>query len=203
VTDWQAHAVYALAWLSFGLGHSLLAGETAKQLLRPHFGAAVRVVYNVIAVVHLALVAAIGHWAFATTPPWSLPPAVRAAGIAVTVVGVVLLLVAGRGYDLGRLSGVHQLRAARRGLDEAEDEPLRTDGLHRLVRHPLYSAAFLVLWGLVEDHQSLATAVWGSVYLVIGTWAEERRLLRRYGQAYADYRRRVPAFVPWIGRAIG
>jgi len=60
--------------------------------------------------------------------------------------------------------------------------------LHRFVRHPLYSAAFLILWG--------------SVYLVVGSHFEERFLERLYGDAYADYRRRVPAFVPWKGRAI-
>lgn len=202
MTIWHAHAVYGLAWLSFGLGHSLLAGEAAKRWLRPRLGGGVRIAYNAIAIVHLAAVAAVGHWAFAATAPWPLPPALRAALLTVAAAGVVLLVVAGRGYDLGRLSGLRQLRAARQGIVEAEDEPLRTDGLHRFVRHPLYSAAFLVLWGLVDDHQSAATAAWGSVYLVIGTWAEERRLLRRYGQAYTDYRRRVPAFVPWHGRAI-
>ena len=46
----------------------------------------------------------------------------------------------------------------------------------------------------------LATAVWGSAYLVIGTAFEERKLRRLYGQAYEDYRARVPAFVPWKGR---
>lgn len=47
---------------------------------------------------------------------------------------------------------------------------------------------------------ALATAVWGSVYLLIGALYEERRLADRYGDAYVEYRRRVPAFIPWRGR---
>jgi protein-S-isoprenylcysteine O-methyltransferase Ste14 len=75
-------------------------------------------------------------------------------------------------------------------------EPLVTEGVHARIRHPLYAGAHLLLWGLVGDPLSLATATWGSIYLVIGTWCEERRLQGLYGAAYEDYRRRVPSLVP-------
>lgn len=42
-------------------------------------------------------------------------------------------------------------------------------------------------------------AVWRGVffaYTLIGTELEERKLLRQFGQDYADYRRRVPRFFP-------
>ena len=80
-------------------------------------------------------------------------------------------------------------------------EPLATGGLNAFVRHPLYSGLFLVLWARVSNDLTLATALWGSLYLVIGSRFEERRLLRVYGEAYARYRAAVPAFVPWKGRA--
>ena len=54
----------------------------------------------------------------------------------------------------------------------------------------------MILWGLVRDPVSLATAVWGSLYLMIGTYFEERKLRRLYGKAYDDYSRRVPPFIP-------
>lgn len=197
-----AHGLYALAWLSFGLSHSVLAGEAAKCRLRSRLGAAYRLTYNLVAILHLALVWWIGAITVGSFPPWTLPPACRVAGLAVAAAGVLLLIVAARDYDLGRLAGTRQLRNARGGIVEPEDEPLRTGGLHRYVRHPLYAAGFLILWGVVDDSWSLATAAWGSLYLIIGTRAEEQRLLARYGGAYADYRRRVPAFLPWKGRAI-
>ena len=183
-----AHLIYALAWLSFGLGHSLLAREGAKVRLRPVFGAGYRLAYNLFATLHIAAVYAVGAWAFrgqsdfVVVEPWGW------VFTTVHVVGWIGLLIALRGYDLGRLAGTRQIRNARLGISEPEDEPLRRDGLHRFVRHPLYSAAFLILWG--------------SVYLVVGSHFEERFLERLYGDAYADYRRRVPAFVPWKGRAI-
>jgi protein-S-isoprenylcysteine O-methyltransferase Ste14 len=155
-----------------------------------------------VAILHLALVWSVGAWVFAASGAFALPPYVGPAMTGVSVAGWLVLLVGLRGYDLGRLAGTRQIRNRRAGIDAPEDEPLRREGLHRYVRHPLYTGGFLILWGRVDGEFELATAVWGSVYLLIGTWFEERRLKRLYGPAYADYRRRVPAFIPWKGRAI-
>lgn len=46
-------------------------------------------------------------------------------------------------------------------------------------------------------------AIWASVYLLIGTYFAERRLLDRYGEAYRSYRAVTPAYIPWRGRASG
>jgi len=99
--------------------------------------------------------------------------------------------------------GGYKIHARGSGLvdNEAEDEPLRLDGLHRFVRHPLYAAGLLILWGRIGGPFELATAVWGTLYIVIGTAMEERRLARLYGADYTAYRQRVPAYVPWKGRA--
>ncbi|MEO5336227.1 MAG: isoprenylcysteine carboxylmethyltransferase family protein [Magnetospirillum sp. WYHS-4] len=185
------HLSYALAWLSFGAGHSWLASQAPKRRLAPWLGRGYRLAYNAFAACHVVAVVAFGYWLFAAparfaNPFWPL----ALAGLAVVGFGL-------KDYDLGRLLGTFQLRHP----DAPEDEPLSRDGLHRYVRHPLYAGSFLVLWGKAADEFELATAVWASLYLLIGAACEERRLLARYGQAYADYRRRVPAFVPWKGRA--
>jgi len=199
---WPGHLAYALAWASFGLGHSLLARDRVKDRLRPWLGAWYRLAYNGFAVVHIAAVWLFGRWLLGDAPAYALPEPVRLALYGVQGLGAVILLVGLTGYDLGRFGGLAQVRNHRRGVTAPEDEPLRVDGLHRYVRHPLYLGGLLLLWGNVRDPFSLATAVWGSLYLGIGTWFEERSLLRRYGRAYADYRARVPAVVPWRGRAI-
>lgn len=144
---------------------------------------------------------AIGHWLFGDRPRFAFPVAIEALRWALLLAGLGVFLVAARGYDLGRLAGTAQWRAAKEGRSLAEDEPLRTDGLHAHVRHPLYLGGLLLLWGLARDPLSLATAVWGSAYLIIGARFEERKLLRLYGETYRAYRARVPAFLPWRGRA--
>ncbi len=195
-----AHALYALAWLSFGAGHSLLAAEGVKARLRPLLGPWLRLAYNAVAVLHFALVVAAGRLLIGDAglglPAWS-----HVVLSAVHLLGWAVLLASARWYDLGRFGGLTQIRLARAGVAEPEDEPLRLDGPHRWVRHPLYLGAYLILWGAAQTEFGLATAVWGSLYLAIGTRFEERKLLRLYGDAYADYRRKVPAVIPWKGRA--
>jgi protein-S-isoprenylcysteine O-methyltransferase Ste14 len=202
VSTVEAQLIYGLAWVSFGAGHSLLAGGAAKARLGGILGGFYRFAYNLLATAHIAGVWAIGRWAFADAAPFSSPTWIDTARVAAYVAGWLLMVWALGGYDLGRFAGTRQIRNHFRGIEEPEDEPLRLDGLHRYVRHPVYAGAYLILWGNVAGPFELATAVWGSLYLAAGTAFEERRLLALYGGDYADYRRRVPSVIPWKGRVL-
>ncbi len=200
MTEIHAHILYALAWLSFGIGHSLLAGARAKAALAPALRAYYRLAYNGFAALHIAAVWLFGRWLLAGTVGFALPGAATGAMIALSVLGAAVLLLALRDYDLGRFAGTAQIRAHRQGRDEPEDEPLHVGGWHAYIRHPLYAGAYLILWGNAQDPFGLATAIWGSAYLAIGTWFEERRLLALYGEDYRRYREKVPALMPWRGK---
>jgi protein-S-isoprenylcysteine O-methyltransferase Ste14 len=191
------HLLYGLAWASFGALHSLLAAAPGRALLGRAFGAGTRLAYNAIAVFHVAAIWAFGRFLAQGAAPFGLPLWAQAGLSLLALAGAALLLLGLREYDLGRFAGTWQLRHRVPPDAEGEDEPLVTGGFHRFVRHPLYTAAFMILWGLVRDPFSLATAAWASLYLVIGTLFEERKLTRLYGQAYRDYVRRVPRFIPW------
>lgn len=197
----QAHTVYALAWLSFGGGHSVLAGAWAKGRLEPLLGAYYRLTYNLLASLHIALVWAFGGAVLGGVPSFPLEPRVETALAGISAIGWVVLVLALREYDLGCFSGLSQIRAHRRGDPPPEDETLVTGGLHRFVRHPLYLGAYMILWGGATGEFGLATAAWGSLYLYLGARFEERALLSVYGEAYRDYQGRVPAVIPWKGRS--
>ena len=197
----RAHILYALLWASFGIGHSLLADARVKARLKPFFGAGYRLAYNLFAALHILAVVGAGAWLLRDAAPFALPTALKIVQWALLGAGAGIFLVALAEYDLPRLIGTAQIKAARAGKVLDDEEALRTGGLHRYVRHPLYAGGFAVLWGRVADEATLATALWASLYLLIGTYAEERRLMARFGEAYARYRARVPAFVPWRGRA--
>jgi protein-S-isoprenylcysteine O-methyltransferase Ste14 len=174
--------------------HSILAAGSVKARLP--FGRAYRLAYNGFAIITFGGVWWTGRALLGDAPPLAVPQYCALAGNVVMVAGAVIILVALFGYDGGRFLGTTQVKSA----EAPEDEPLRTDGLHRYVRHPLYSGLFLILWGHAQTELAIATAVWASLYLLIGTWFEERRLIDRYGDAYRNYRARVPAYVPWRGR---
>jgi protein-S-isoprenylcysteine O-methyltransferase Ste14 len=195
------HFLYALLWLTFGLGHSLLADARIKARLKPYFRAGYRLAYNLFALLHVALIVSAGYWLLGDGAPFERPDWLRAGQWVPTALGAGVLFAALFGYDLGRFAGTAQLSASAQGRFLDDEEPLRLSGFHRYVRHPLYSGAFLLLWGRVADEFTLATALWASLYLWIGSRFEEKRLLARFGDLYARYREKVPAFFPWKGRA--
>ena len=195
------HAFYAALWLSFALGHSFLAHEPLRRAWKALFGHGARLAYNAVALIHILAVAAVGRFVLFAEPAFVVPAPVVALQLGLALAGGVLLLVAARSYDMGRFSGLHQLRHrtddAPPPADPGEDEePLHTGGLHARIRHPLYSAGMLLLWGLAHDEAGIATALWGTLYFLIGARCEEHRLIRLFGERYRAYRRQVPAYMP-------
>jgi hypothetical protein len=74
------HALYALAWLAFGLGHSLLAG-------RVWLGRWSRLAYNAVAIASFAGVSAAGAATLADRPVFDLPGPALAGLAAVHLAG--------------------------------------------------------------------------------------------------------------------
>jgi len=86
-----------------------------------------------------------------------------------------------------------------------EGQRLVTDGAYAVVRHPIYAGAFLIWFGLAAAYTSAAVLGLTAVYVipayVLNIMGEEQMMLSRYGREYLEYRRRVGAFVPHVGRA--
>ena len=87
-------------------------------------------------------------------------------------------------------------------------EPLRTDGLYAIVRHPLMLCdAFWPLgWSLIFGSWIgiALTPVWLLVIWAL-THVEEESLVREYGDAYRQYQAHVPRLFPRIpgsGRSV-
>jgi len=120
---------------------------------------------------------------------WRLPQGALLAG------GTGLLVAGARRYDLRQFLGLAP--GGRGGI--AAGGRLETAGILGVVRHPWYLAGLLLVWA--RDLRALDVLVSAllSCYLVVGAHLEERRLLRRFGEAYRGYRRRVPMLVPRPG----
>lgn len=188
-----AFSIYAAAWLSFGLLHSLLALPSGRRALGRVAGDRHRLAYNLIATIHLAAVFALGMLAFSGNNPQLIPPWMAPVGWFAVAVGALTMLQAARAYDSGLFTGAVPTPP---DSDAGDAEPLILHGWNARVRHPLYFAGLLILWGLAQTAFGLATALYGTVYILLGAMAEERKLLRRHGDAYRRYRERVPMLIP-------
>jgi protein-S-isoprenylcysteine O-methyltransferase Ste14 len=98
-----------------------------------------------------------------------------------------------RHLDFKTLAGLPELRP--RGPGETGGI-LLDQGMYGLVRHPRYVSVFLGTLGfsMMSNH--------GTSYAVVVAlvWLEEKELEDRLGDAYRDYRTRVPAFIPRMER---
>lgn len=83
--------------------------------------------------------------------------------------------------------------------DLKENDGLVTEGLYRWVRHPLYAGLILVIMGYFFFLPTLASIIHLIallVYLPVGIYFEEKKLISLHGQAYIDYQKTVPPIIP-------
>jgi len=77
--------------------------------------------------------------------------------------------------------------------------PLRTDRLYAIIRHPLMlcDIFWLLGWSLIFSSilGIVLTPVWWLIIYVL-TFVEDEASVREYGDAYREYHARVPLFIP-------
>ncbi len=83
---------------------------------------------------------------------------------------------------------------------EKHEQRLVTSGIRGRVRHPYYLAHLIHLMGWTIGTGSIALYAMLAVAVVTGALMirmEERELVRRFGDAYREYQRQVPALFPF------
>ncbi len=193
-----------LAMLLFGLTHSLFAGRGFKHWFRVRFGERAyhglyRVVYNAVAVISLAPVML---WlvTMRSAVVWQVQGNAATLLLVIQGIGSVGLLLSLLQIDLLRFAGLRQLYAYVAGQPlPLPPEKLQTRGFYALVRHPLYLFSLMSLWAApLMTEGGLAFCIGTTLYFVLGSIWEERRMTAAFGQAYRDYQRRVPWMIPFL-----
>jgi protein-S-isoprenylcysteine O-methyltransferase Ste14 len=111
------------------------------------------------------------------------------------VLGVVLVVASTLLIDARALHGLKQSFS---GTARLPGDRFVTPSLYKVVRHPMMTGFLLVLWATPDmTHGRLLIAATMSAFILVGIQFEERALLRRFGDEYAEYKRRVPALIPW------
>jgi protein-S-isoprenylcysteine O-methyltransferase Ste14 len=83
------------------------------------------------------------------------------------------------------------------------DHKLVTRGPFAAVRHPLYLGMMVATFGALLIYQN-----WAMIFLILLTypvlpfraWKEEKTLAKEFGQEWKEYCKRVPIFIPGLGR---
>jgi methanethiol S-methyltransferase len=77
---------------------------------------------------------------------------------------------------------------------------LVTSGVYAWMRHPMMASGLVFLISSGPSLNNLTYTAMYAIYMVIGGYYEERRLVRIFGQAYVQYQAQVGAFVPRLWR---
>lgn len=178
-----------LAWAAYLALHSLLAASAVKAHVAarwPALGRRYRLLYNLVATVLILQLVAATEWLDAR-PLWSWDGIWSWVSNALGALALAGIVWSSRAYDLREFLGVGAQR------------PLQVLGLsaaHRFVRHPWYFLGLVWLWTRDMDGARLMAAAVITLYVVIGSCLEDRKLEQTHGEPYRHYRRQVPGLLP-------
>jgi protein-S-isoprenylcysteine O-methyltransferase Ste14 len=117
--------------------------------------------------------------------PW------RTLAFAVQAAGLVMTIHASRLLDVLDLSGVRPVQRAAANAPPRH-VPLKTTGVYGFVRHPLYFAWMILVFGTPDMTATrFVFAAVSTLYLGLAIPWEERALVEVFGREYEEYRRRV------------
>jgi protein-S-isoprenylcysteine O-methyltransferase Ste14 len=147
--------------------------------------------------------AIVAGWGSATVLAWlcgrqlldaqAVPQLVRWAGVLLILFDAWVIAHVERQLGVHRLIGKAEL---------AGGGEMKRDGFYGRVRHPRYAAMISSTVGacLMAARPAMwcGAAVWSAVVLLM-IRTEEQELVARFGEAYEEYRRRVPALIPKLG----
>jgi protein-S-isoprenylcysteine O-methyltransferase Ste14 len=115
------------------------------------------------------------------------------------MLGTGLFVYAAFQTDMLEFTGIRQIYAK----NVKPENRLITKGAYGIVRHPLYTGGIIALFTKMEMSLLDLTAVLlVSIYLIVGAFIEERRLISAFGEDYRKYQQQVSMFIPvkWIMR---
>jgi protein-S-isoprenylcysteine O-methyltransferase Ste14 len=186
-----------LAWLVFGVLHSVLAVAAVKARLQKMMGSASRYYRLIYSVFAFAILAWVLHQHFSIDEIILWLPGVVEKILAWLLVlgGLTIMVICIKKYFL-YLSGIDAL------MDIEYKPVLEQTGLHAYVRHPLYFGTLVFVWGIFWGYpymHNLVSVVCITIYTLIGAFFEEKKLVKEYGEAYRQYQQRVPMIIPKLG----
>lgn len=194
IVPWPGPIIVNSSWLIvFAAQHSGMARSGFKRwLLRripAHLERSLYVALSGLLTLGLALT-----WQpLPGAPLWSGPTWI----VAVASTGIVGVVWISFCFDHREFFGLRQSWTG-------EPQPpanLHIAGPYRWVRHPLMTATLVFLWGHPTMPRELLMLSGGlTLYVLLALPLEERDLAKTFGAAYQEYRRKVPALIPWRGR---
>jgi len=97
-------------------------------------------------------------------------------------------------YDTLSFFGIRQILNAMK--KKKFNHEVKKSGLLGIVRHPMYTALIIFLWCQTFSMADIIVNTLLTIYIVIGTILEEKKLVLEFGNTYIEYQKEVPMLIP-------
>ena len=188
------HLLLAIFWILYCVLHSVLASLFVKQWVQQknkNLFRYYRLFYTLFA--FLSLVAVFGYqFSIESSYLFEQTFFSKLSGGIASLVGLGLMLICIKKYFFS-LSGLKSL------YQETPSAELMIAGIHRYMRHPLYTGTFLFIWGLwllIPSVSWLIGVLVITAYTLFAIKLEEAKLVQEFGDKYREYQRTVPKLIP-------
>lgn len=194
--------IIVLLFLIFSAMHSITASIKSKSIFKKFLGnriAFYRLGYNLISIISFILCWTLSPkpqiYLYDLTPPWDIIILVLQF---ISLFGFIWTL---KFFNTMEFLGINQIKRYYQGIfSEMYDEKptLNLNGPYKISRHPLY--LFAILFLVFRPYMSLFYFVFlilTIAYFWIGSYFEEKRLLRYFPDDYPIYMKKVSRIFPY------
>ena len=188
------HWLLIILWIVYYAVHSLLASTIAKQFLKNNLGKFYhyyRLGYSIFATITLA-------WLLYFQYSFESPVLIHIGWT--KYVSFFILVLPGLLLMGGSIKKYFMLLSGVRSIYQSVPvSELKMDGIHRYMRHPLYAGTILFVCGLFFIFpylNNLIAVVLLILYVIIGIYFEEKKLIKEFGNKYRGYILNVPKLIP-------
>jgi methanethiol S-methyltransferase len=101
-------------------------------------------------------------------------------------------------YDSLSFFGIRQILNLHKVNENNSTDLIKKNGLLGIIRHPMYLTLLIFLWCQTSKMMDVYLNIVLTIYLIIGTWLEEKKLVLEFGEAYIQYQKEVPMLIPFI-----
>lgn len=190
------HWLLILFWIVYYVFHSVLAATSVKLFFKKILGRFFRfyrLAYSILVTITLI-------WLLIFQYSFRSPTLINSivlkyfSTLFLVLPGCWIMFISIKKYFF-LLSGI---RSVYRAIPPVE---LKVQGIHRFVRHPLYSGTILFVWGLFFIFpmlNNLIAVLLLTAYVLTGINFEEKKLIQEFGEEYEKYMSEVPMLIPRI-----
>jgi len=194
--------VLVLLFALYGFIHSVVASEKVKVFFRKTFGKLIafyRLLFNVFALVGLYLI-----WDLAPQPSlqiYKLPSPYDYLVLIPQLISLAGIMWCFKFICFKEFIGLNQINRYLKNeySDNELDEnyALRIEGPYKYSRHPIYFFSIIFLMFRAEMSLFYLTMfISFTAYFYIGSYYEEKKMVRLFGDDYKDYQKKVPRIFP-------